>query len=225
MSTWRRGTTARIGPDTLGHPHESLCDPPAGDYFVPAVRCVYTQVTYAAGDHLELRSTSCRSCSRMESESRFAGGGARALAEGRVAALLPEIRLALAAVWSRTDSALAAVVTEIQGSSAPRFPLGEWPAAHHCVRCFTFDLAPLAELAVGRRGRACTRGGCARDGCMARRGATAAGTRSGGSAPLTVTPLPRVRHPTPAAAHRGAPRRSVHRKRRRVGSARTSVPR
>jgi hypothetical protein len=52
VSQWRRGTAALIGVDTLGYPHESLRDLPAGDYLVQAVLNVYTQVTRADGHTL-----------------------------------------------------------------------------------------------------------------------------------------------------------------------------
>jgi hypothetical protein len=52
VSAWSRGSAAVIGPDTLGYPHASLRDLPAGDYTVQAVLNVYTQVTRADGHTL-----------------------------------------------------------------------------------------------------------------------------------------------------------------------------
>jgi hypothetical protein len=52
VHNWGRGTAAVIGPDTLGYPHSSLRDLPAGEYTVQAVLNVYTKVTRADGHTL-----------------------------------------------------------------------------------------------------------------------------------------------------------------------------
>lgn len=52
VSAWTRDAAAVIGPDTLGYPHASLRDLPAGEYRVQAVLNVYTQVTRADGHTL-----------------------------------------------------------------------------------------------------------------------------------------------------------------------------
>ena len=52
VSDWRAGAPAVITADTLGYPHASLRDMPAGEYTVQAVLNVYTKVTRADGHTL-----------------------------------------------------------------------------------------------------------------------------------------------------------------------------